>query len=315
MDFEHNPPISEPTAMAHSKITGLPLLHRGKVRDLYAINEQLLLLVTTDRISAYDVVMPQAIPGKGQVLHELSLFWCRTLQLPVAHHYVNSPTLEEVLPDTATHLALRQRAAVTKRLRPLPIEAIVRGYLAGSGWQEYQEKGSICGIPLAPGLRRAERLPEPIFTPSTKAAPGEHDRNIGLPETLELLGEPLAHRIRELSLDLYRQAAAYAAPRGLLIADTKFEFGLDEDGKLHLIDEVLTPDSSRFWASESYQPGREQPSFDKQYLRDYLDRCGWNREPPAPELPAEVIHNTRARYQEAATLLLGSANPTAPSPS
>ena len=308
MGLDQDTRTPSPPPMAHSVVPGLPLLRQGKIRDIYAIGETQLLIVTTDRISAYDVVLPQAIPGKGRVLNQLSLFWSRTLQLPVPDHYLASPTLQQLLPaGSAALAALQGRSAVVQRLRPLPIEAIVRGYLSGSGWREYQETGAVCGIPLPRNLQHSEQLPKPIFTPSTKAAPGEHDRNISQEEVEKLLGKTLADRVCTASLDIYRQAAAYAAQRGLLLADTKFEFGLDEAGELHLIDELLTPDSSRFWAADGYQPGSEQPSFDKQYVRDYLDRCNWDHSPPAPNLPAEVIDATSARYLEADRRLRGAA--------
>jgi len=279
-----------------STIKTLPLIHRGKVRDLYAVGQDHLLIVTTDRLSAFDVVLPTPIPEKGVILTALSHFWFQKLNF--ANH-LSGRTLEEVLPDLAERAEVLGRSTVARRFRALPIEAIVRGYLSGSGWKDYQKTGQVCGVPLPPGLREADRLPEPIFTPSTKAAVGDHDENISFQQTVDLIGKGLAHKLREAALSLYQEAAEYALARGILIADTKFEFGISEDGQLILIDEALTPDSSRFWPLDQYEPGRSPPSFDKQYVRDYLESCQWDKKPPAPELPTEVVARTTEKYREA----------------
>ncbi|ROR29471.1 phosphoribosylaminoimidazolesuccinocarboxamide synthase [Inmirania thermothiophila] len=289
-----------------SRIESLPLVARGKVRDIYAVDEAHWLIVATDRLSAFDVVLPTPIPGKGRILTALSGFWFhRTAHLVPNHLTGIAP--EDVVSGGDERAQVRGRAVVVRRLRPLPVEAIVRGYLAGSGWKEYQREGTVCGIPLPPGLRQAERLPEPIFTPSTKAAVGEHDENIPFARAAALLGEEVAERVRALSLAIYREARDYAAGRGILIADTKFEFGLDEEGRIHLIDEVLTPDSSRFWPADRYAPGQSPPSFDKQYVRDWLESLDWDKRPPGPALPAEVVAQTAARYREALLRLTGAA--------
>lgn len=291
-------------AMHQSDIAGLSLLSRGKVRDIYAVDDEHLLIVASDRISAFDVVLPDPVPGKGQVLTAVSNFWFDNTAALVDNHLSGRPL--ESLALMADELAqLAGRAVVVKRLKPLPIEAIVRGYLSGSGWKDYQRGGAVCGIELPEGLQQAQRLPEPIYTPSTKAPQGEHDENISFEKTVELLGADLAETVRQLSLELYQQAADYALGRGLIIADTKLEFGADAKGALHLIDEALTPDSSRFWPADSYRVGTNPPSFDKQYLRDYLETLDWNKKPPAPRLPAAVIAATAAKYQEAQRRLLG----------
>ncbi len=286
------------TALYQSDLSGLELLGRGKVRDIYAVDDDHLLIVTTDRLSAFDVVFPQPIPGKGEVLTRVSNFWFERTRAMVPNQLTDIP-LEAVVPDAEQRRRLGDRAMVVKRLRPLPVEAIVRGYLIGSGWKDYQKSGSVCGIPLPAGLELADRLPEPIFTPSTKADQGEHDVNISFAETAERIGAELAGQVRDLSLRIYREAADYALARGIIIADTKFEFGLDESGRLHLIDEVLTPDSSRFWPADQYRPGISPPSFDKQFVRDYVESIGWNKQPPAPELPEEIIARTAEKYREA----------------
>ena len=286
------------TALYQSDLSGLELLGRGKVRDIYAVDDDHLLIVTTDRLSAFDVVFPQPIPGKGEVLTRVSNFWFERTRAMVPNQLTDIP-LEAVVPDAEQRRRLGDRAMVVKRLRPLPVEAIVRGYLIGSGWKDYQKSGSVCGIPLPAGLELADRLPEPIFTPSTKADQGEHDVNISFAETAERIGAELAGQVRDLSLRIYREAADYALARGIIIADTKFEFGLDESGRLHLIDEVLTPDSSRFWPADQYRPGISPPSFDKQFVRDYVESIGWNKQPPAPELPPEIIERTAEKYREA----------------
>ena len=285
-------------ALYRSEIRSLPLLNSGKVRDIYAVGEEHLLIVTSDRISAFDVILPDPIPGKGAVLTELSNFWFRRMRDLVPNH-LSDLSLEEVLPDPAEREPVAGRAIVVKRLRPLPVEAIVRGYIIGSGWKDYQKTGMVCGIQLPAGLQQAQQLPEPIYTPSTKAELGEHDENIDFDKTVALLGAGLAARVRDISLQVYREAAEYALARGIIIADTKLEFGLDGDGTLYLIDEVLTPDSSRFWPQDSYSVGSSPPSFDKQYVRDYLETLDWDKTAPGPALPAEVIANTAAKYREA----------------
>ncbi len=276
----------------------LPLLHRGKVRDLYDAGPDTILIVTTDRLSAFDCVLPDPIPGKGRILNAISRFWFARSTGLVANHLSERP-LASVVPDAAERARIAERAMVVRKLRPLPIEAIVRGYLAGSGWKAYRQTGRLGGVPLPAGLRESERLPEPLFTPSTKAEPGAHDENIEWAEAERLLGRDVARAVRDVSLALYIQAASHARARGVIIADTKFEFALDADGSLVLIDEVLTPDSSRFWPADSYAPGRAQESFDKQYVRDYLETLSWDKRPPAPALPPEVVRRTVAKYEEA----------------
>ena len=292
------------TTVFETDIAGMTRLRRGKVRDIYAAGPDHLLIVTTDRISAFDVVLPTAIPGKGEVLTALSEFWFDRTAGVVANHR-SSVRLEEVVRDRAVCAALASRAVVVKRLRPLPIEAIVRGYLIGSGWRDYRTSGTVCGIPLPAGLRQADRLPEPIFTPSTKAEAGAHDANIDFEQAAALVGRETAEGVRRLSLQLYRDAAELALARGIIIADTKFEFARGADGELLLIDEVLTPDSSRFWPADEYAPGSSPPSFDKQYVRDYLEGLGWDKRPPAPALPEDVIARTAQKYREARTRLTG----------
>jgi phosphoribosylaminoimidazole-succinocarboxamide synthase len=291
-------------AMLQSEIKSLQLLHRGKVRDLYAVDAQHLLIVQTDRLSAFDVILPDPIPGKGEVLTEVSNFWFGKLGHVIPNH------LSGINPETVVQAnegdQVRGRAFVTRKLKPLPIEAIVRGYLVGSGWKDYQKTGAVCGIKLPAGLREAEKLPEPLFTPSTKAAVGEHDENISFEEAKKLLGDARAEEVKKATLALYTEAANYAATKGIIIADTKFEFGTDDNGKLYLIDEALTPDSSRFWPADQYQIGSNPPSFDKQFVRDWLEASGWNKRPPAPHVPPEVIDNTTAKYREAAQRLIGA---------
>ena len=282
-----------------SSIESLNLIGRGKVRDLYAVDDDWLLIVATDRLSAFDVVLPDPIPGKGAVLTGISEFWFRRTAGTSRNHRARAPELEAVLPDPRELAEAKGRAMVVRRLRPLPIEAIVRGYLIGSGWREYRASGSVCGIALPDDLREADRLPEPLFTPSTKAEAGEHDENIDFEAACELVGGEVARRVHDASLDLYRHAAEHARGRGIIIADTKFEFAVDGDGELVLIDEVLTPDSSRFWPADEYAPGMSPPSFDKQFVRDYLDTLDWDKRPPAPALPAEVIRKTAEKYREA----------------
>jgi phosphoribosylaminoimidazole-succinocarboxamide synthase len=289
--------------MLESRITSLPLIHRGKVRDIYAVGDDKLLIVTTDRLSAFDVVMPTPIPGKGHVLTAVSGFWFKKL----AHIIPNQ--LQEIAPESVVAFNERDqvagRAIVVKKLKALPVEAIVRGYLVGSGWKEYQASQSVCGIALPAGLKQADRLPEPIFTPSTKAAAGAHDENIAYEQMAALTGVELATQVRDVSLALYKAAAEYALTRGIIIADTKFEFGLDAGGNLVWIDEALTPDSSRFWPADRYLTGVSPPSFDKQFVRDWLEASGWNKQAPGPELPDEIVAKTAEKYREAMTRLLG----------
>ncbi len=281
-----------------SNIKSLPLLVRGKVRDVYGVGDDHLLIVTTDRLSAFDVVLPEPIPGKGAVLTSVSNFWFQQTRNIVPNHLADIP-LEEVLPDASERAEVEGRAIVVKKLDALPVEAIVRGYLIGSGWKDYQRSGRICGIELPEGLQLADRLPEPIFTPSTKAAAGDHDENIDFEKACELLGPDLAGQVRDVSLRIYRKCSDYARERGIIIADTKFEFGLDKDGTLVLIDEVLTPDSSRFWPADSYLPGKNPASFDKQFVRDYLETLDWDKKSPGPGLPPEIIARTAEKYREA----------------
>jgi phosphoribosylaminoimidazole-succinocarboxamide synthase len=287
--------------LLQSEIRSLPLVHRGKVRDLYAVGEDKLLVVQTDRISAFDVVLPTPIPGKGRVLTELSLFWFRKLAHVIENHLTGIAPESVVAADERDQVA--GRAMVVCRLEPLKIEAVVRGYLAGSGWKDYCASGAVCGIRLPAGLRQAEKLPEPIFTPATKAPLGAHDENISFAQAQKIVGAELAAKVRAVSVRLYREAADYAAARGILIADTKFEFGRDESGKLVLIDEILTPDSSRFWPAAEYRIGSSPPSFDKQFVRDWLEAQPWDKKPPAPALPPEVIERTAEKYREALRLL------------
>ena len=288
-----------------SFIPGLPLLARGKVRDIYGVDDQHLLIVTTDRLSAYDVVLPDPIPGKGEVLTSISNFWFRMMEDIVPNH-LSGRTLLSIIEDEALRAMLASRAIVVKRLKPLPIEAVVRGYLIGSGWRDYRSTGRICGIELPEGLDQAAKVPQPIFTPATKAQSGQHDENISFESVCELLGERLAERVRDLSIRIYERAAEYALERDIIIADTKFEFGTDEEGRLYLIDEVLTPDSSRFWPASEYRTGISPPSFDKQYVRDYLDTLAWDRTAPGPALPPDVIARTAEKYRQALVLMSGN---------
>jgi len=288
---------AEPPAVFESALRSLPLVYRGKVRDTYAVGADRLLIVTTDRISAFDVVMNEAIPGKGQVLNAMSNFWFDRLAPLGPNHLTGIDPEQVVAPQEAPQV--RGRAVVARRLRPIPVEAVVRGYLAGSGWADYQRDGRICGIALPAGLQLAQQLPEPIFTPAHKAPLGVHDENIRYDQVAERIGAGLAARLRDFALRLYERAAAMARARGILIADTKFEFGLDENDELRLMDEVLTPDSSRFWPADLYRAGISPPSFDKQFLRDWLQQQPWDKSPPAPALPREIIEKTAARYREA----------------
>jgi phosphoribosylaminoimidazole-succinocarboxamide synthase len=279
-------------------IQSLPLIQRGKVRDIYDIDDEHMLIITTDRLSAFDVILPTPIPGKGIVLTEVARFWFDFFSGLIPNH-LSDLKLKDVLTDKDDHAQAKHRSMIVKKLRPLPVEAIVRGYLIGSGWKDYQQTGAVCGITLKAGLELADKLPSAIYTPSTKAEVGQHDFNIDFDHTVELLGQDIAEKIREVSLEIYMQAAEHAIERGIIIADTKFEFGLDEDNQLYLIDEVLTPDSSRFWPADTYQPGNSPPSFDKQYVRDYLETLDWDKTAPGPELPDDVVENTASKYEEA----------------
>jgi len=285
-------------ALFESKLSSLALLHRGKVRDNYAIGDDRLLIVASDRLSAFDVVLPDPIPGKGRVLTAISNFWFGRTRHIVANHLTGEP-IAKYVGNPGERESLEGRAVVVRRLRPLPVEAVVRGYLIGSGWNDYQASGQVCGIALPPGLKQASRLPAPIFTPATKAAAGQHDENVSFAKIEKTIGQATAARVRELALALYGHAAEYARGRGILIADTKFEFGLDADGEVVLMDEALTPDSSRFWPADSYGEGTNPPSFDKQFVRDYLETLDWNKRAPGPRLPPEVIAGTVDKYREA----------------
>ena len=285
-------------SLFHSHLKNLKMLNRGKVRDIYDAGEDHLLIVTSDRLSAFDVVLPTPIPGKGRVLTELSNFWFGRTGHIVKNHQSDRP-LEDVVSDAAERAVLDGRAAIVHRYQPLPIEAIVRGYIVGSGWKDYQRNGAVCGIRLPEGLRQADKLAEPLFTPSTKAEIGGHDQNIGFDEAVDLLGKDVAERVRDTSLAIYAHVRDHAETRGIIVADTKFEFALDGEGELVLIDEVATPDSSRFWPVDEYAPGQSPPSFDKQFVRDYLESIGWDKKPPAPELPDDIAAKTAAKYREA----------------
>ena len=293
-----------PATIYETSLRGLRLLHRGKVRDIYEVDAQHLLIVTTDRLSAFDVVLPDPIPGKGRVLHQISEFWFDQTQQLVSNHR-STRTLTDLIQDPAERAALRGRAAIVRRLEALPIEAVVRGYLSGSGWKDYQQSGAICGIALPRRLRLADELPEPIFTPATKAAAGEHDQNIDFATVETRLGAARAVAVRDAAIELYRHAARHARARGIIIADTKFEFGIDAHGTLTLIDEVLTPDSSRFWPASTWRPGASPPSFDKQFVRDYLETVQWDKRAPGPNLPAAIIARTAEKYAEALARLTG----------
>ncbi len=285
-------------ALYQSNLTSLPLINRGKVRDIYDLDADHLLIVTTDRISAFDVILPTPIPGKGRVLSETAQFWFKHTQNIIPNHIAYNLSLADYLtPDELAQLD--GRGVIVRKFKPLPVEAIVRGYLVGSGWKEYQQTQSVCGINLPEGLSLAEKLPEPIFTPSSKAEVGDHDINITFDDMIKLVGQDKAKKVRDYSLQLYNQAAEFAKQRGIIIADTKFEFGEDADGNIYLIDEALTPDSSRFWPASSYTVGANPPSFDKQYIRDYLETLDWNKTAPGPELPADIVSKTLEKYQEA----------------
>ena len=293
-----------PTTLSQSHLPGLELIHRGKVRDVYALSGNRLLIVATDRLSAFDVVLPNPIPGKGEMLTQISNFWFAQTAHLVPNHLLDVP-LADVLP-AGTDLALyEKRAVVARRLKPVPVEAIARGYLIGSGWKDYQASGSLCGIQLPAGLQQAQQLTAPIFTPSTKAAVGDHDENVSYDAVIAAVGSELAGKVRDATLAIYQWAAAYAAERGIIIADTKFEFGTDADGKLYVMDEMLTPDSSRFWPADEYRVGISPPSYDKQFVRDYLEAQGWNKVAPGPVIPDNVIAATAAKYAEALQRLAG----------
>jgi len=293
-----------PTTLSQSDLPGLDLIHRGKVRDVYALPGNRLLMVATDRLSAFDVVLPDPIPGKGEMLTQISNFWFGKTAHIIPNH-LTGEDVASVLPAGVDPALYARRAVITKRLKPVPVEAIARGYIIGSGWKSYKATGDICGITLPKGLQQAAKLPEPIFTPSTKAAVGDHDENVSFDAVVALVGEDMANAVRKATLEIYAWAAAYAAERGVIIADTKFEFGSDENGVLHIMDEMLTPDSSRFWPADEYQVGISPPSYDKQFVRDYLEQIGWNKTPPAPKVPQDVIDGTAAKYAEALDKLAG----------
>ncbi|MDT8281344.1 MAG: phosphoribosylaminoimidazolesuccinocarboxamide synthase [Gammaproteobacteria bacterium] len=292
-----------PATLHTSHIKSLPLLHSGKVRDIYDIDADHMLIVTTDRLSAFDVIMPTPIQGKGIILNQVTQFWMNKLSHIIPNQLCNL-RLEDILADEDERAEVADHAMIVKKLKALPVEAIVRGYIIGSGWKDYQATGMVCGIALPPDLKLADKLPEPIFTPSTKAAVGAHDENINYAQSKKLLGDDLARQVRDASLQLYKEAADYALQRGIIIADTKFEFGLDKEGRLTLIDEVLTPDSSRFWPKDQYQPGTSPVSFDKQFVRDYLETLDWNKTAPGPELPDSIVKKTAEKYQYAKKLLM-----------
>ena len=293
-----------PTTLLQSNLPGLELLHRGKVRDVYALPGNRLLIVATDRLSAFDVVLPDPIPGKGEMLTQISNFWFGKTEHLVPNHLLHT-SLSDVLPAGVDPSLYEKRAVVTRRLKPVPVEAIARGYLIGSGWKDYQATGAVCGIRLPAGLKQAQQLPEPIFTPSTKAAVGDHDENVSFDAVVAAVGADLAGQVRDATLAIYKWAAAYAAERGIILADTKLEFGTDEQGKLYVMDEMLTPDSSRYWPADEYQVGISPPSYDKQFVRDYLETLDWNKKAPGPHVPAEVIAKTEAKYAEALRRLAG----------
>lgn len=295
-------PMSESAALFESNIVELPLIARGKVRDIFSIDDEHLLMVATDRLSAYDVVLPDPVPGKGKILTQISNFWFAMMEDVVPNH-LTGRELHSVINDKSILQTHEGRSIISKRLQPLPIEAVVRGYLIGSGWRDYQQSGRVCGIQLPAGLQQAEKLAETLFTPATKAAAGDHDENISYAQTVELIGKELTATVRDASIRIYERAARYALGRGIIIADTKFEFGLDERGKLFIIDEILTPDSSRFWPSSKYRTGISPPSFDKQFVRDYLDTLDWDKTSPGPNLPASVINRTADKYREAMEIL------------
>ena len=290
--------------LLRTSIESLPLIHQGKVRDIYAINDETMLLVSTDRLSAFDVILPTGIANKGAMLTQMANFWFEKLKHIVPNHLTGIAP-ESVVTNDADKAQLGARAVVVKKLKALPIEAIVRGYLVGSGWKEYKQKGTVCGVPLPAGLQEASKLPSPIFTPSSKAAVGEHDENISIMQVEALIGKDMTQQVAKVAIQLYNEATEYALTKGIIIADTKFEFGLDANGVLHVMDEVLTPDSSRFWPADTYQVGSNPPSYDKQYVRDWLESVHWNKSPPAPALPDDVAQRTSEKYMEAYEKLTG----------
>jgi phosphoribosylaminoimidazole-succinocarboxamide synthase len=294
--------MSQVDALFESDLPHLELLNRGKVRDIYNVDDKHMLIIASDRLSAFDVVLPQPIPGKGEVLTRVANFWFERTKGIIPNHLSDKP-LSEVVPDAEQRATQGDRALVVKKLRPLPVEAIVRGYLIGSGWKDYQKTGAVCGIKLPAGLDQAAKLDEAIYTPSTKAEVGDHDENISFEETVNLLGQELAEKVRDVSIKIYTECAAFALEKGIIIADTKFEFGLDDDDNLILIDEILTPDSSRFWPADQYKLGISPPSYDKQFVRDYLETLDWDKTPPGPNLPDDIVEKTAEKYLEAETRL------------
>jgi len=293
------------STLFESSISDLAFIARGKVRDIYSVDDAHLLIVTTDRLSAYDVILPDPVPFKGEVLTQISNFWFDMMSDLIPNHLTDL-SLESLIDDAELCASLEKRAVIVQRLEPLPIEAVVLGYLIGSGWRDYEASGQICGVELPPGLEQAAQLPEVIFTPATKAEAGDHDENISFAAVEDLIGNDLAGRVRDVSIAIYKRAANYALERGIIIADTKFEFGLDENARLHIIDEALTPDSSRFWPQSEYRTGISPPSFDKQFVRDYLDTLDWDKTAPGPSLPAEIVQQTSEKYREAYSLLTGT---------
>lgn len=297
--------MTSSATLFESSVPDLALIGRGKVRDIYGVDDAHLLIVTTDRLSAYDVILPDPVPFKGEVLTQISNFWFDMMSDLIPSHLTDL-TLDSLIDDAELRAILEKRAIIVRRLEPLPIEAVVRGYLIGSGWRDYERSGQICGIELPPGLEQAEQLPEVMFTPATKADAGDHDENISFADVEDLIGSDLAERVRDVSIAIYERAAKYALEHGIIIADTKFEFGLDENGLLHIIDEALTPDSSRFWPQSDYRTGISPPSFDKQFVRDYLDTLDWDKTAPGPSLPAEIVRQTSEKYRQAYSLLTGT---------
>ena len=297
--------MTSSATLFESSVPDLALIGRGKVRDIYGVDDAHLLIVTTDRLSAYDVILPDPVPFKGEVLTQISNFWFDMMSDLIPSHLTDL-TLDSLIDDAELRAILEKRAIIVRRLEPLPIEAVVRGYLIGSGWRDYERSGQICGIELPPGLEQAEQLPEVMFTPATKADAGDHDENISFADVEDLIGSDLAKRVRDVSIAIYERAAKYALEHGIIIADTKFEFGLDENGLLYIIDEALTPDSSRFWPQSDYRTGISPPSFDKQFVRDYLDTLDWDKTAPGPSLPAEIVQQTSEKYREAYSLLTGT---------
>lgn len=297
--------MTSASTLFESSIPDMTLIGRGKVRDIYSVDDAHLLIVTTDRLSAYDVILPDPVPFKGEVLTQMSNFWFDMMSDLIPNHLTDL-SLESLIDDAELSASLAKRAIIVRRLEPLPIEAVVRGYLIGSGWRDYEESGQICGVDLPPGLEQAAQLPEVLFTPATKAEAGDHDENISFASVEDLIGNEIAGRVRDVSIAIYERAARYALERGIIIADTKFEFGLDENGRLYIIDEALTPDSSRFWPQSEYCTGISPPSFDKQFVRDYLDTLDWDKTAPGPSLPAEIVQQTSEKYREAYSLLTGT---------